>query len=276
MTKTHHLPHRELFSLPPISPMTAVPQAAVQIPPRAVVTGDKEVDVVIWLRELIETGNPALTEMARQEAARLKSPREEVEKRYASYLCAQRGGDVIAALSSIGVTNLEELEVRVARDMQRRVEALARFGTPGALLADVPAEVFASEALRGLKRGKDQFFLDPDQVDARFMAWPEQLPRTLSECIAELTYWRDLGHLRHSFDGVGDALPAAFERECFVRRRLAVIPPESAAEALVVFDFMQANDLMDQLETPDILRNLVAGPHFEPAQFTTSPEASNT
>lgn len=275
MTKPQSPPHCELFSLPPMSPRPAVEPAAVEIPTRSVVTGDKEVDLVIWLRELIETGNTALTEVARQEAARLRSPMEEIEKRYASYLRAQSGGNVMAALSSIGFGELEKLEIRVARDMQHRSEALARFGTPEAVMADTPAEKFCRAVLRGLKCWK-YGFMDPNQVDARFLAHAEQLPRTLSECLAELTYWRDLHHLRHSFDGAVDSLPAAYERECFVRRRLAAIPPSSGSEALAVFDFMEAEELFEQPEALAILRNLLGGARREPAQFTTSTEASNT
>lgn len=276
MTKRRNLTHSELFSLPPIATRPAAEPAAVEIPPRTVVTGNREVDLVIWLRALISSANPVLLAIARQEAKRIKTPMEDLEKVYAAHLHVRSGGGFNAVLSSIGFGDLNALERRVARDAARRSEALARFGTPGAVLAEAPAEAFSRAALRGLKRRKDEFYLVPSEVDARFLSWPAQLPRTLTACISELTYWRDLSRLRHSFDGVGDSLPAAFERERFVRRQLAVIPPESVAEALAVFDFMQADGLMDQSDTPDVLRNLIAGPRREPDQAMTAAEASNT
>ncbi len=213
---------------------------------------------MIWLRELIKTGRPELIATAREEATSIKTPLTELEKRFCRYLVATHGNSM-AGLASFGFGDLDALERRVACDMQRQEEALARFGCREAVLADMPAETFAREALRGLRRRKSGFF-DPSQVEKRFAAWPAQLPCTLSECLAELTYWRDLSRLRHSFDGVGDAISEAFERECFVLRRLASIAPASTTEAIAVFDYLESERLLDQADATAILRNLIKGP----------------
>ena len=49
--------HRALFALPAIQASTSTALVVPTLPPQAVVTGDKEVDAVIWLREVIATAD---------------------------------------------------------------------------------------------------------------------------------------------------------------------------------------------------------------------------
>ena len=56
--------HRALFTLPAARPSTQTLPAVPELPPQTRVTGDKEIDAVIWLRAVIDTGNPALIEKA--------------------------------------------------------------------------------------------------------------------------------------------------------------------------------------------------------------------
>lgn len=70
--------HRQLFSLPPIHPNTQTLPAVPELPPRRTVTGDGEVDALLWLRELIATGQAPLIDKAMQAAKRLKSPLAEL------------------------------------------------------------------------------------------------------------------------------------------------------------------------------------------------------
>ena len=58
--------HRALFSLPPIQPSKQTLPAVPELPPQRTVTGNKEVDAVLWLREVIGTGQAALIEKAMQ------------------------------------------------------------------------------------------------------------------------------------------------------------------------------------------------------------------
>ena len=56
--------HRALFSLPPIQDSSSTELAVPSLPPQEAVTGDHELDAVLWLRAVIQTGQMALIEKA--------------------------------------------------------------------------------------------------------------------------------------------------------------------------------------------------------------------
>ena len=47
-----------MFTLPALQMSAETLPAAQELPPQQVVTGDKEIDALIWLRQVIETGDP--------------------------------------------------------------------------------------------------------------------------------------------------------------------------------------------------------------------------
>lgn len=49
--------HRAMFTLPPRQSCRETLPAAPELPPQQVVTGDKEIDALLWLRQVIETGD---------------------------------------------------------------------------------------------------------------------------------------------------------------------------------------------------------------------------
>lgn len=55
-----NLTHRALFSLPPIKVSQQTALVVPELPPKKDVTGDKEVDAVLWLRQVIKTGQADL------------------------------------------------------------------------------------------------------------------------------------------------------------------------------------------------------------------------
>ena len=52
--------HRALFTLPPVMASRETLPSVPELPPQERVTGDKEVDAVLWLRSIINTGQRAL------------------------------------------------------------------------------------------------------------------------------------------------------------------------------------------------------------------------
>ncbi|WPP46619.1 hypothetical protein [Pseudomonas sp. AN-1] len=79
--------HRALFTLPPVREAAeTLPAEAPELPPQEVVTGDRELDAVLWLRGVITTGNAAMIAKALEAAKRIKTPADTLEKRYAQYL----------------------------------------------------------------------------------------------------------------------------------------------------------------------------------------------
>ncbi len=257
--KDNHV-HRALFSLPPIKPSASAELVVPEMPTQKVVTGDLEIDAVLWLREVIGTGNADLIAKAKAAATRIKTPLNELEKRYRDYLSKANPGNWVAALSSFGFADLDGLATSATTRCARRREAEARFGAT--IFDDTPAEQFCEQALKRVKRSKDGFSLDEDTVDKRFDARPENNPSTLTDCIAELTYWTDLYWLRDAVGGTGsgDGSMACHARQDYVFRMLSRIPRRSAEEAAEVFRYLASNDGMDREHTGAIILNLIGAP----------------
>lgn len=248
--------HRALFTLPPISASTQTLPSVPELPPQEVVTGDKEVDAVLWLRSIIGTGQAALIDRAMEGAKKIKTPLDVLEKRYRDYLVATNPGHPFAAMSSFGFADLDALASRAIEQHRLRLEGAARFGD--ALLADTEAEAFCIEALRGLEANGQFGDFDKGEVAARFNAHPKLMPHTLADCLHELGYWDHLYRLRNAVDrDASDGPPDARAREWFVFGLLAQIRPRDKAEALAVFRYLVASQRDDMAESEAILCNLI-------------------
>ncbi|WP_256213875.1 hypothetical protein [Pseudomonas sp. NBRC 111129] len=248
--------HRAMFTLPPISASTETLPSVPELPPQEVVTGDKEVDAVLWLRSIISTGQAALIDRAMEGAKKIKTPLDELEKRYRDYLMVTNPGHPFAAMSSFGFADLDALATRAIEQHRLRQEGVARFGDD--LLADTEAETLCIEALRGLKATGQFGDFDKSEVAARFKAQPELLPHTLTDCLYELGYWDQLYRLRHAVDReASDGPPEATARDWFVFGLLAQIRPRDKAEGLAVFRYLIASQRDDMAESEAILCNLI-------------------
>ncbi|MBI6918583.1 hypothetical protein JET68_07200 [Pseudomonas monteilii] len=245
-----------MFTLPPISASTEALPSVPELPPQEVVTGDKEVDAVLWLRSVISTGQAALIDRAMEGAKKIKTPLDVLEKRYRDYLVATNPGHLFAAMSSFGFADLDALATRAIEQNRLRLEGVARFGDT--LLADTEAERFCIEALRGLRAAGQFGDFDKRQVAARFNAHPELLPHTLADCLYELSYWDQLYRLRNAVDrDASDGPPDATARDWFVFGLLAQIRPRDKSEGLAVFRYLIASQREDMAESEAILINLI-------------------
>ncbi|MFG0323807.1 hypothetical protein ACF8EF_15955 [Pseudomonas sp. zjy_15] len=248
--------HRVLFALPPISASTETLPSVPELPPQEVVTGDKEVDAVLWLRSIISTGQAVLIDRAMEGAKKIRTPLDALEKRYRDHLVATNPGHLFAAMSSFGFADLDALATRAIEQHRLRLEGTARFGD--ALMADTEAESFCIEVLRGLERSGPLLDFDKAEVADRFNAHPELLPHTLADCLYELGYWDQLYRLRNTVDRDASDGPAeATAREWFVFGLLAQIRPRDKAEALAVFRYLIASQRDDMAESEAILCNLI-------------------
>lgn len=248
--------HRALFTLPPIKPSADTLPSVPELPPQQVVTGDKEVDAVLWLRSIINTGQAALIQRAMEAAKRIKTPLDVLEKRYRGHLTTTNPGNLFAALSSFGFGDLEAMAARATEDHRLRLEGVSRFG--GALMDDTDPEAFCIDALSGLEATGQFGDFDKGQVAARFNAHPELLPHTLADCLYELGYWDQLYRLRNAADRDASDGPAeATARDWFVFGLLAEIRPRDKAEALAVFRYLVASDRDDMAESEAIMLNLI-------------------
>lgn len=251
---------RQMMTLPPIRQSTSTALAVPELPPQQEVTGDQELDAVLWLRQVIKTGQAGLIEKAMEAAKRIKTPLKTLEDRYMKHLIARNPGNPFVALSSFGFADLEGLAKSSVRKLARQHEALARFGTVNALFANTPAEAFATDVLKGCKLDKTLGigWYDDAAADKRFNAHTDLLPHTLSDCLHELAYWHELYWLRSVHDG-GDQTNEAYAREQFAFRCLGRIKPRNKAEAIAAFRYLAEHDKMDSSETEGILLNLIGG-----------------
>jgi hypothetical protein len=248
--------HRAMFTMPPISASTETLPSVPELPPQEVVTGDKEVDAVLWLRSIIGTGQSVLIERAMEGAKKIRTPLDVLEKRYTAHLMAANPGHPFAAMSSFGFADLDALATRAVKQHQLRLEGAARFGD--ALLADTEAEAFCINALRGLEQSGPLLDFDKTQVAARFNAHPELLPHTLADCLYELDYWDHLYRMRNAVNRDASDGPAeATARDWFVFGLLAQVRPRDKAEALTVFRYLVASERDDMAESEAILCNLI-------------------
>lgn len=251
-----NLAHRALFTLPAARPSNQTLPAVPELPPQTSVTGDEEIDAVIWLRAVIDTGNPALIEKAMQAKGRIKSPLADIEKRYLKHLVSTNPGNWTAAFSSFGFADMDGLAEKVIRREQLRAEAFARFGD--GIFAETEAESFCVDSLVGLERGGVMLDFDKAEAAQRFMRCAAYMPQTLSDCLHELKYWNDLYRLRNAVDRhASEPVPEATARDWFVFGQLADIRPRGKDEAMAVFRYLVDDDRMGMTETKSILANLI-------------------
>ena len=248
--------HRALFTLPAARPSNQTLPAVPELPPQMRVTGDEEIDAVIWLRAVIDTGNPALIERAMLAKAKIKTPLADIEKRYLQHLVSANPGNWTVAFMTYGFADLDGLAASAIQREQLRAETLARFGD--GIFAETEAESFCVDALFGLERSGSMLYFDKDEVATRFKKYAAFMPQTLSDCLHELEYWSSLYRLRNAVDR--DAVepePESTARDWFVFGLLAEIRPRGKDEAMSVFRYLIDDGRMGMPETESRLANLI-------------------
>lgn len=248
---------RTLFTLPSVKQADSSALTLPELPPQDIVTGDEEVDAVLWLRSVISTGQAPLIEKAMLAAKRIKTPLKELEQRYLDILAAQSPGNWTVGFAAIGFSDLDSLAERSVQKLNRQHEAISRFGSIDALFDKTPAEQFCMDAM---KRLKFDVYADEDhaKIDKRFQARPDLMPQTLSDCLHEIAYWNDLYWLRHAaHKDAGDHWPEAQARDCFVFRCLSRIKPRTKQESIAVFRYLTEGEHLDDSEFEAIMLNLL-------------------
>lgn len=247
---------RELFTLPPITSSADTEIIVPQIPPAGKITGDREIDAVLWLQSLVKTGNQAYIDKAMEAVKRIQTPMAELARRYTEYLYKSSGGHFGALFASFGFGDLEDQAKKATQRARDRHEALARFGTAEMLFADTPAEKLCKKALRGIKRNDCDLY-DETAARDRFEQVGDLMPSSLSDCLYARAYWDRLYWLRLAVGDVGDSLPQAYAHERYCRDMLAHIPARSADEAMSAFEHIKDDKGVDRESIQPILRNLI-------------------
>lgn len=244
--------HRLMFTLPAIKHSANTQLAAFVMPSQRTVTGDKEIDAVLWLREVIATGDPLAIDRALTAVANIKTPLAEIETRYANYLRKNGGGNMFAAFKSIGFADISAHVEKSKTTALLRHEAAARFGSDPDLMTE--AERWAIRVLDGVNVG----LLDSDRsgIADRFKQHPELMPHTLADCLHELSFWDELYWLKQAADA-GEPAQECYERGYFVFELMAEIRPRSRDEATAVLQYIIDDERKDDEHADAILFNLV-------------------
>lgn len=255
MTNNQQL--RDLLCLPPIKERSSTALVMPEMPPQQMVTGDHEVDAVLWLQSVVKTGNQALIDKALEAAKRIETPMEILAKRYTDHVSRATNGHFGAVLATFGFGELEEQAKRAIKQATNRHEALSRFGTVDALFTNTPAEEACIAALRRCKRDKHCY--DDAAAMARFNKHPALAPATIDDCLYAMSYWDSLYRLRSAtVDMAGGPLAQASAHDNYCFAMMAFIRPRSLKQAMKVYEYMESSESMDRREVPNILRNLIA------------------
>lgn len=259
--KTDNQALRTLFALPPVRESHDTAITVPTIPQQRIVTGDREIDAVLWLHQVVETGNPALIEKATEAIKRISTPMKQIETRYSNLLKQHPDTHVFTLL--LATMNFGDLDFRAKRAIERATskhEALSRFGSIDQLFAYTPAETACVAALDGVKRGKSWFY-DEKKAAKKFGLVHTLVPATISDCLHVQGYWKSLYQLRNAVES-HDAAPQAYAHETYAFELMAVIPPANGGEALAAFDHIEAEERLENSASPRILRNLVVSGWF--------------
>ncbi len=255
--------HRALFTLPPIVQSESRQLAVPAMPLQEVVTGDKEIDAVLWLQQVVSTGQADLIAKAMEALKKIKTPMSTLEKRYRDFVMAKNPANMFAALSTFGFGDLGKQAERAVSRKASAQEAIARFGSEEACFRETPAEEFILATLKDIYFYDDSGFprLTPE-AKTGFQQVSDFLPHTLSDCLHELRYWSDLYRLRHALDSdCGDSLHEEWVRRDFIFHLMTTIRPRDKEEALSVMRFMlsdeDGSDHRDRTEADAIFMNLL-------------------
>ena len=233
--------HQRLFARPkaPASASTAL--AVPELPKAQTVTGDREVDALLWLREVCKHARDVhVLDLALQAAAKIQTPHKELEDRYTDWLKRQPGLHPLqVALSTLGEI---DKHVQGARERIRiNAEGLTAFGSLDAALEPSAPEQMLERTARLPDDYEVWIRLDPEQLTAIFARSVN--PATLTECATELSYWSWLYEIRaemlrteHPGSYPPDDLPVVSARREYVEGLLAVLAPLDRLEAIWLAD----------------------------------------
>lgn len=253
---------REFFKLPDIalSANTEL-QPMVSPPTPTVITGDDELDAVLWLRQVVKTGDTSLIEKAIKASERIKSSEDQLEKKYGNYLMTlPNSNTMMSAFGSIGFANIKGLAATTLSNKEKQRESLSRYGSKDVLFSTLEQETFCIEALSGLPKIDGDYFTNYREQSKLtvevFSSITEMAPNTLSDCMYELEYWQKLYRLRSCWESY-DHLEQVNQREDFLFHCMTFLRPKTREEGVAVFHYLADNDSMNRESTDAILNNLI-------------------
>lgn len=227
--------HEHLFAIPEPTPSPSTGLVVPSLPEPEPVTGDRDVDTMLWLRHVCKTARDPITlELAMEAAEQITTPAKALEDRYAAWLHQQAAHPFQVAFATIGLADIKHHVAAARERIKVHNEGLAVFGSYHQALAPTPAEQML-ERTAGTLPDKPVWELEDSELGPVFTDCIN--PTTLTEAAAELRYWSWIGTVRWkmreteapgSFDGdEGDLLTA---RRWWVESLLTRLAPQEHGE----------------------------------------------
>jgi hypothetical protein len=240
--------HEFLFSIPKPSPSTdPISLPSKPIPQKQQVTGDHELDTVLWLSEVCSTTcDLDVLDKVLEYAQQITTPAEKLAVRYRDYQLENGVTAFAASMTTFGFGDIDRV-VRSARyRINKTIEGLQLFGSfEGAMAPTAPERML----MDSITLSEDEFFsLSYEEIPNIFGGSAN--PGTLSEALQEIRYWEWLDKIRKSMimtfdpnycDSYRDSLLGG--RKTFVFRQLLVLDPVDLEEARKVARAIQPDDL---------------------------------
>jgi hypothetical protein len=224
--------HRRLFAIPTAKPSARPPLAAPQLPEARTITGDREVDAMLWLKEVCQTARDvAIVDRALEAAAKIQTPAKAIEDLYTAWLRRQPDlHPMQIAFASIGIADIERHAETARERIAKHAEGMAAFGSYEVAMRDTPAEGMVFMTMGVVMDGEELWRAKPDRLAVLFAESVN--PASLSECLAELHYWSWLYDIRwrmsqteHPGEFQGDEDERISARRYFVESLLTVLAP---------------------------------------------------
>uniref|UniRef100_UPI001B3008A7 hypothetical protein n=1 Tax=Vibrio crassostreae TaxID=246167 RepID=UPI001B3008A7 len=243
--------------------LTRCPKLLVRItelPPQQRVTGDKEVDAYLWLRQIVsEVPHPMVFNLAEEAVKKLTRPLKELVDAYSSWAIQQDGASAIGvAFGTFHMDNFAGTLEGHRKKLEQFNAAKGHFGT-----IEAAFELTEPEAIL-----VDRWVLDygdrqesPLLRESEYYHMLDVLPKptSITEVLNELEYWDELYSLRYALEEC--------EQHCLVEIRihwlecqLPVMPPASKEEAVRLAEYISTDDRLDLAtlaDTRTLIRNCV-------------------
>ncbi len=238
--------HQKLFRiLEPLATRINIEVTPEIIPQRKVVTGDHEIDTVLWWNEVCATTtDTAVLDQVMEASQEITLPSKELDTRYLEYLAHSGEPRITSALSSWDFSNIER-KVKAARyRIKKSNEALNIFGSYEIAMSPTPPELMLIESTAELPDG-DLSSLEKASIFANSVN-----PGTLSETLDEIRYWDWLRKIRNVLPKSDRGSSLLFKHEdmfdlriSFIFHLLEEIEPVDQEEVIKVARAILPDDL---------------------------------
>jgi len=246
--------HQFMFSIPKFSVIeNPVSLPSKKIPQKRVITGDQDVDTVLWLSEICSTTNDfADLEKVLEVAKQITTPANELTERYRDFKLKSGAQGITVVLGLFGFGEIDNYVKSARYRINKTSEVMKLFGSCEAAMSPTAPERMLMNTTAATE---DELFSVRVDETATFFSSSVN-PGTLTEVLNEIRYWLWLKEMRGVMVRVCDYQHNDFYREqlvdlriSFIYRLLEEIDPIDSEEARKVASALKKEKLCDDYDT---------------------------